>query len=230
MINCYEREECNNSTSSFDADLELEKATEFRRINIDEKLNDSNSSETLKSLTELLTSLSTISELINSQSESIEGSNLYNDSDNSDEIENAVVETDTPADIQSTNNSTSLIDTHSIKRSESINKLIMKIERKISFLPALSTADEEMIANLNHLKSDLNRFDNLESLLIAINDFIDSGNDIDDEIFFLFLNVYSLPRPEKYYIMFRHNIFNHDSYLGGGKGKMIQAFLTYFNK
>lgn len=107
----------------------------------------------------------------------------------------------------------------------STHDLMKQIERKLWFFSPISDEDDRKIENIKHLKEQLCVFGSIDDLLLEVIHFIENGNSMDSEVFFLLINTYCLPRPERYHDMFRRNIFSTKPFCGG-KGEIIDSFLS----
>ena len=96
-------------------------------------------------------------------------------------------------------------------------------QKKLWFFPVFE-GDEKRVEDIHRTKEIVSKFDSYEEMAKAINDYMEDGNDVDAEVFFLLHNVYTLEKPEKYYHFFRSNLFSKEP-LSGGKGEEIDDIL-----
>ena len=103
------------------------------------------------------------------------------------------------------------------------NELLKKIKGRIWFLPVYE-GDEIIVSKIREVKEALSGFENYNDLLSHLYDYINEGNEITAELFFLFHTIYTLDAPEKFYHEFRKRVFCSES-TAGGKGEEIDKFL-----
>lgn len=102
--------------------------------------------------------------------------------------------------------------------------LSKRVQSKLWFTPAYHE-DQWKVDKIKEIKSVLSSFQSYDDMVSYINGYIDQGNVVDSELFFLFHNIYTLDRPERFYQEFRGNVFSDDR-LVGGKSEDIEQFLS----
>ena len=121
--------------------------------------------------------------------------------------------------------------THEVSKGSSDNNsgdLSAMVQKKLWFFPVFE-GDEKRVEDIRRTKEIVSRFDCYEEMAKAINDYMEEGNDVDAEVFFLLHNAYTLEKPEKYYHFFRSNLFSKEP-LSGGKGEEIDDILGKITK
>ncbi len=107
---------------------------------------------------------------------------------------------------------------------EAAGDMLKTLQTKIHFPVTFTDDDIIMKQNIRMVKHAVSCFRTYDDMIAHINAYIDAGNAIDAEIFFLLHSVYTLQNPEKYYLCYRQHLFSKNRF-EAGKGKEIQRFL-----
>lgn len=136
------------------------------------------------------------------------------------------IETGSPVKPEKEQEDKTDLKTHETSKGSSDNysgNLSAMVQKKLWFFPVFE-GDEKRVEDIRRTKEIVSKFDSYEEMAKAINDYMEDGNDVDAEVFFLIHNVYTLEKPEKYYHFFRSNLFSKEP-LSGGKGEEIDDIL-----